>query len=422
MGKKLFPVISFLIFAVLACSIPVTIIPAGGTNTPPVDGGTGVTPALTDVTPEVVLPPPPPVPVLQVTYGKGGNIWLWTEAAGPTQLTNTGTDSTPRISPDGQQIAFLQGEELWAINSDGSNLRQLVSSSFMDGLLDPSTGRAVLQWFGWEPLSHSLFFGTSTSSDPYTIPNYDLYEVAADASMVPLMLENSGLGGIATFSPNGALLAIAQPTRILLMNTDGSNYHEAIPFDVIQTYSEWNYIPEVVWFADSSEFRTLIPAHDPLGNPSEGTYFWSIPVSGSPVNMAGFTAMPAFRDVPRISPDGLNVTYMSPNGTDSELHLNGFYIGDELYSYYPADRWGLVGWAPDSNGFVYWADDTRSLWFGHIGSAAVPLADTPYVQNLRWIDITRILFTNDSELRLGTPGGSSRVIDTSVTGGFDFDN
>lgn len=420
MGKKIFPVISFILLAMLACSIPGAISPSGGAETPPVDGGTSVTPGGTEVTPEVVLPPPPRVPVLEVAYGKGGNLWLWTEAAGPTQLTNTGTDFSPRISPDGQQIAFLHGEELWAIKTDGSNLRQLVNTDYLSSLVPPSSGRGVIHWFSWEPLSHNVFFGTSTAGEAYTIPVYDLQGVAADGGTAPSILEAAGLGGVATFSPNGTMVALAQPTKILLMNTDGSNNHEAITFDLVQTYSEWYYIPEVVWFTDSSEFRTVIPAHDALGNPSEGTTFWSVPLTGSPANMAGFTALPAFQNAPRISPDGLNVAYMSPNGANSELHLNGFDIGDELFSYYPTDQWGLVGWAPDSNGFVYWSDDVRSLWFGHIGSAAVRLTDTPHVENLRWIDITHILFTNDNELRLGAPGGASSVIDTGMTDAFDF--
>ncbi len=429
MGKKLFPVISILLLAMLACSIPGTISPTGGTSTPPAvggigvtPGGTAVTPGGTDVTPEMILPPPPRVPVLHVAYGKVGNLWLWTEAAGPTQLTNTGTDISPRISPDGQQIAFLRGEELWAINSDGSNPRQLVSTAYLASLVPPASGRGVIHWFSWEPSSHNVFFGTSTAGEAYTIPVYDLQVVSAGGGTPPSIQEAAGLGGEATFSPNGTMVALAQPTKILLMNSDGTNYHQAITFDMIQTYSEWSYVPDVVWFADSSEFRTVIPAHDALGNPLEGTTFWSVPVTGSPVNMAGFTAVPAFKNTPRISPDGLDVAYMSPNGTNSELHLNGFYIGDELFSSYPADQWGVVGWAPDSNGFVYWADDVRSLWIGHNGSAAVRLTDTPHVENLRWIDITHILFTNDSELRLGSPGGASSVIDTGMTGGFDFNN
>jgi hypothetical protein len=41
-------------------------------------------------------------------------------------------------------------------------------------------------------------------------------------------------------------------------------------------------------------------------------------------------------------------------------------------------------------------------------------------ENLRWIDLTRILFTNGGGLRLGAPGGTGSVIDTGVTGGSDF--
>jgi hypothetical protein len=422
MGKKIILVYCAMLLATLACNLPGMVSLAGGTNTPPVDGGTGVTPEVPGVTPEVTLPAPPHTPVLQVVYVKSGNLWKWTESTGLTQLTNNGMDETPRISPDGSQVAFLHGEELWAINTDGSNLHQLVSTAYLASLVAPSTGRGVIHWFAWEPLMTYVFFGTSEAGEAYTIPVYDLQKVAVDGGTGPTILQSPGSGGVATFSPNGQMLALAQPTKIILVNTDGSNYHDAITFDMVQTYSEWFYVPEVVWFADSSEFRTVIPAHDSLGNPSEGTTFWSVPVAGSPVNMAGFIAVPAFQSAPRISPDGLNVAYLSPNGTNSDLHLNGFNIGDQLFSSYPSYQWGLVGWAPDSNGFVYWIDDARSLWLGHIGSAAVPLADTPHMQGLRWVDISRILFTNDTELRLGAPGGASNMLDSSVTGGFDFSN
>ena len=420
MGKIIYLVVFILLLAMLACSIPGAIFPTGGTNTPPAEVATGITPAGTEVTPAVVPPVPPSVAVLQVAYVKGGIIWLWTETSGSIQLTNLGMDTSPRFSPDGLQIAFLHGEELWAINADGSNLHQLVSAAYLASLVDPSTGRAVMHWFGWDSLSNIVFFGTSTAGEAYTIPAYDLYVVAVSGGTAPSLLEPAGLGGVATFSPNGLMVALAQPTRIILMNTDGSNYLEAITYDLVQTYSEWFYVPEVVWLSDSNEIRSVIPAHDALGNPSERTYFWSVPVAGGSVEMASFITVPAFQSAPRISPDALNVAYMSPNGTNSELHLNGFNIGDELYSLYPASQWGVVGWAPDSNWFVYWADEPRSLWFGHIGSAAIPLTDTPHTENLRWIDITRILFTNDGELRLGTPGGTSRVIDTDVISGYDF--
>ncbi len=422
MGRKLLPVFIIFILTTLACSLTVNVTdtpaPPGGGGVIPETGG--VTPPDTGVTPEVPLPPPAVAPPLQVAYSKSGNIWLWTEVSSPVQLTSSGNDRSPKMKPDGTQVAFLHGEELWAINADGSNLRQLVSAAYLAGLVPPTTGTGVIHWFEWDPLAAYLWFGTSEQGEAYTIPVFDLHAVSADGGATPFMTQGAGYGGVATFSPDGSMAALAQPTKIILKNYDGSVYRDALTFDIVLTYSEWYYVPEVVWFADSSEFRTVIPAHDPLTDPFEGTYFWSVPVSGIPVEMAGFIATPAFMDAPRISPDGLNVGYMSPNGANSDLYLNGFYIGNVFYSSYPSGQWGLVSWAPDSSGFVYWIDDVRNLWLGYMGSAAIPLTDTLHTQDVHWVDLVRILFVSDGELRLGFAGSASSIIDTSVDGGYDF--
>jgi hypothetical protein len=419
MGRKLLLVLLPLLLVMLACSLP-GFSPAPATEPPPLPGG-GITPE-TGVTPEVVLPPPAVAPPLQVVYARAGNIWLWSEGALPIQLTSSGTDRSPRIRSDGLAVAFFRGEELWVANLDGTDQRAVVSSSFLASIVDTTSGglSAGIQWFQWDPLFGTIFFGTNSTGEAYTIPVFDIWLAALDGITPPVLIESPGNGGLVTFSPDGQLYTMAQATKIVLKNREASIYRDALTFGLVQTYSEWFYIPEVVWFADSSEFRTVIPAHDALGDPFEGTYFWSVPVSGVPVEMAGFIASPAFMDFPRISPDGLTVAYMSTNGANTDLYLNGFYIGNELYTSYPAGQWGLVGWAPDSTRFVYWIDDTRTLWIGSLGSAAVPLTDTLHTQDLRFIDSSRILFLSDGGLRLGTAGGSSTLIDTGVDGGYDF--
>jgi hypothetical protein len=422
MVRKLLPVFILFVLVTLACSVSFNVTeppaPAPGGGVTPETGG--ITPEGGGVTPEVVLPPPAVAPPLQVVYSKSGNIWLWTEVSSPVQLTSSGTDRSPELNSDGTQVAFLHGDELWAINTDGSNLRLLVSGAYLASLVPPSTGTGVIHWFEWDPVYAYLWFGTSEQGEAYTIPVFDLHAVSAAGDSAPYMAENPGYGGVATFSPDGNKVALAQPTKIIFMYLDGTGYRDALTFSLVLTYSEWFYIPEVVWFSDSSEFRTVIPAHDPLSDPYEGTYFWSVPVSGSPVQMAGVTASPAFMDAPRISPDGLNFGYMSPNGANTDLYLNGFYIGNVMYTSYPSGQWGLVGWAPDSSGFVYWINDVRNLWLGTLGSAAVPLTDTAHTQDIRWVDLVRLLFISDNELRLGYAAGASSILDTGVDGGYDF--
>jgi hypothetical protein len=420
MGRKTLVAVIILGLSMLACSLPGVTISFDPTNTPIPPAAGGVTPPGVGVTPAVPpLPPPAVAPLPRAAYVKSGNIWLWTDGGGTVQLTASGSDSSPRLSSDGGQVAFLRGGELWAVNADGSSPRVLVSAAYLSGLVPPASGTAVIHWFDWVPAASTLWFNTSTAGGPFTVPNDDLYAVSAGGGSAPVLLAVSGNGGNATFSPNGVYAAVAQGTRIILMNTDGSGARNALTYQLVQTYSEWVYVPEIVWFADSSQFRTVIPAHDALGDPSEGTYFWSVPVSGSPMEMAGFTAVPAFMDAPRISPDGLNVAYFVPAGDNSELHLNGFYIGDEMYSYYLANRWGLVGWAPDSAGFVYWADDARSLWLGRVGSPALRLTDTDHAEAVRWLDTSRFLFVSDGSLRLGTPAMASNVIDAGVDRDYD---
>jgi len=422
MGKKLIPILLVFVLTTLACNLTTPATPA-----PPVvdaitpDTG-GVTPGSPGVTTEPVLPPPAIALPLEVVYSKAGNIWLWTEVSDtPVQLTSSGTDRSPRLDPSGTRVAFLRGFELWTINTDGSNLRFLVSTAFLASLVPPTTGTGVIHWFQWDLIYPYVWFGTSEQGEAYTIPVFDLFSVSADGGSDPFRAGAPGYGGVATFSPDGTKVALAQPTKIVFMyHLDGTGYRDALTFDIVLTYSEWFYVPEVVWKDDSSEFRTVIPAHDPLGDPSEGTEFWSVPVSGSPVLLGGFTAVPAFMDFPRLSPNAMNVLYMMPNGGNSDLYLTGFTIGNELYSSYPPSQWGTVGWAPDNTGFVYWMDDTRSLWLGYLGSAAVPLTDTAHAEQIQWVDLVRLLFISDGDLRLGYAAGASAVLDTGVDRGYDF--
>jgi len=70
------------------------------------------------------------------------------------------------------------------------------------------------------------------------------------------------------------------------------------PSTIDLTYSEWAYVPDVAWLPDSSGIRVIIPASDPLGDPTEVTTLWNVPVSGSATVLDTFVAAPAFASAP----------------------------------------------------------------------------------------------------------------------------
>jgi Tol biopolymer transport system component len=100
----------------------------------------------------------------RVVYTRLGNIWAMNiDGSGQTQLTNFGNDNYASFSPDGARIVFTRAGDVWVMNSDGSGPQQLVNTP-------------------------------ETDYDP-------------------------------VFSPDGATIAFGDgdPTRLSLMNADGSN-------------------------------------------------------------------------------------------------------------------------------------------------------------------------------------------------------
>lgn len=398
----------FILASILACNLTPPPV------TPPDGGGPG---PVTD-TPDL---PPPAATVLRVAYLKGDNVWLWTEGAGSLQLTAAGGAYSPSLSADGQVVAFLRNGELWAVDSDGSDERVLVNTAYLAALVSsPDGDYAEVNDHVWLPGSHTIYFNTLLVAGiaGYRIPRFDLYNVEADVSPpAPVNLEAEGDGGVPYVSPDNTVLALANSTKVIFRAVDGSFRHEALSFPFILTYSEWAYVPELVWLADSSGVRVVVPASDPLGDPTEVSTFWNVPVSGAPVSLTTFLAAPIFMGFPYISPDGSTVFYAAQMGTDLDLHTIDAGGTDTPYGTFPTSGVGLAGWTPDSLHFMYWQVPTQ--W--RIKGPGVDnlLGDTPAVTSVRWIDGSRFLFLNGNELRLTDYGSPSSVIDAGVSE-FDF--
>ncbi|MBN2385373.1 MAG: hypothetical protein JXB85_00005, partial [Anaerolineales bacterium] len=392
MQKRLFFPSVLLALSILACAAPG--MPPPVATDPPVPGVGTETPTASD-------PVLPPAPELRVVYARAGNLWLWTESGGAMQLTFSGVDSSPQISSDGAVVAFQRGDELWAVNSSGGGERQLVSAAYLAGLVAPASGTGVIHWFDWQPSSHTLYFGTSQDSGAYIVPLLDLHRVDAAAGMPPVLLLAAGMGGLGTFSPDGLHLALVQSENILLLDVSSSAVLPLLSFEFVLTYSEWFYLPEVTWKADSSGLWTVIPAHDSLGDPTEPTEIWFASVAGGATLVDSFVAVPVFIDRPRLSPDGSRVMIQQEFGGSFNLLIHPVGGGGDLLILTAGGgQAGAVSWSPDSSQLVYWNPLPVNTSFGYPGAGFAFVSDLgTEARAVRWVDPLRLLFLAGSDLR-----------------------
>jgi TolB protein len=82
-----------------------------------------------------------------VAYVRGGNVYV-SKGATETRLTTDGGYSRPRWSPDGKQLAYLKGGQLWVMKADGSAKRRLT--------VRPASGPS------WSPDSKSIAFASQS--------------------------------------------------------------------------------------------------------------------------------------------------------------------------------------------------------------------------------------------------------------------
>ena len=244
-----------VLFMTMACSLT-GILPTTPTEPPlpppdVVTPGGGVTPGETLVAPPATLP-------FQAIYGKSGNLWRWVEGSAPVQITASGQDQMPQIKADGTLVAFMHDKELWVANVDGSAAHVVVTQAFLDSLIEPDTIAVGIQWFQWDPLDPGIFFSTYADTYAYTLQRFDLWGVESSGTNPPVSIEAPGNGGPITFSPDGSLYTISRGDSIVINFREGGFHSTALTFPQVLTYSEWTYIPDVVWLPDSSGFRVAI--------------------------------------------------------------------------------------------------------------------------------------------------------------------
>lgn len=434
-----------LFFLLAACGAPAQ--PPAEPATQAMTEPTALPPAealpQTEISPTEIptlLPAPTDTPIPEPTLAPAqlqiallnstSDLLLWQESDQTLHPLLPATNALDmRLSDDGSIIVFTKNiefgkVELWAVNTDGSNARQLLSADAIHAL-DPETLGTTIYQMEWIPGTHLLAFNTvEYVQAPGQFLNDDLHFLNVDTGELSTQL-TSGTGGNFVFSPDGSQYALIRMVEdsgtISLLNTDGTNLREnVLTYPYILTYSEYQYYAEPVWSPDSSLLRVAIPPHDSLGDPTALTSLWEIPTDGSPATQIGeILTQPLFLGGVRYSPDLTHLAYTRLANPEDylnvELVLANADGSDETV--YATGNLYFKGWSPNAQHFIYEDTTLQQTFLGVLGGAPTPLlADSPYATNPAWLDATRFLYSlpvdSTWQLRLGTVGlGSVPLLD-----------
>jgi Tol biopolymer transport system component len=396
-------------------------------------------PAPTGEATEIPPQSAPDLSSLVVVYLKDNNLWLWSNG-GASQVMTSGGVYQPRISDDGEWVAFLRPVddfhiELWGVNLSSREERKLVSVADLDkiggGVRDPSAVAVNPYQYEWIPGSHTLAFNTQqVFQGPGLSLLDDLNLVNADSGEITYLLL-SGWGGNFIYSPDGSQISISTPAKIFLSDADGSNYREVFSYDAVITYSEYRYYASPHWSPDGTFLRLALPPTDPLGRPPQPTSLWTIPIDGTaPIRDGGVGAVAFFESPVEYSLDLVRIAYLVEVGQPAEnlreLHI-ATYDGQGDWVYSKAAAIQFLGWSLDSQHFIYTTGLDRQTWLGGVDAVGTTLSADPYgISNLRWVDARRVLFVKEMDgaydFYLADLDGQATLLDSALAAppGYDF--
>src|SRR5690349_7622829 len=205
--------------ATLIVSTATATVPPVSTLTPPAFTNSPSTPTFFSAS----LPSD-----LVIAYVVEDALWIWKQN-NLQLLVRRQNISAPVISEDGQWLLFRQrhirpderhpSDELWVMQTDGSELQRLVSSDDLMALTGGDIA-PLIDDIGWLPGSHEILFNTEEiiEGPPESWPAFDLYSL--DLARHVIQLAKPGQGGRFVPSPDGASVALATNSRIGVLNLE----------------------------------------------------------------------------------------------------------------------------------------------------------------------------------------------------------
>jgi len=224
-------------------------------------------------------------------------IWLInTDGRNPRQLTdNTFMDSSPAWSPDGKQIAFVSNrdgnDEIYSMNADGSDVRRLTETS-----------DASESFPAWSPDGQRISFDSDRGG------NWDVYTISSDGSNLQRLTDHPGEDWISSWSPDGTQIAFESKRdgnyELYVVKADGNNPQRLTQNAVQDGAPKWSPTGAQITFFSRRDGDAEIYVIDSDGsNPKRLT------------NHASDDSFPAW------SPDGAQIVFTSGRTGHDEIYV-----------------------------------------------------------------------------------------------------
>jgi Tol biopolymer transport system component len=130
------------------------------------------------------------------------------------------------FSPDGKKVALINYEDIWIYETDSSNIINLTN-----------TGKIIKIHVDWSPDGMQIAFASHGTG------NYEIYVMNADGSNIRQITDSPSDDIYPTWSPDGRMLAFATNRdgnwEIYMMNADGSNQTNLTNNPANDTQPDW---------------------------------------------------------------------------------------------------------------------------------------------------------------------------------------
>ncbi len=359
MPKALFLIFLAMIVATSACN-----------SAAPIPSNTGTaTPQLATAIAETTAPEPVPSALQSPTVA----------------ATTVATQPVP--VPSGLQIVYLSEGNLWSWTEASGNVL-LAGAGDMTAVRLFEDGQLLAFMRGREV--------------------WTIRMDGADAR--PLVVEEE-TGGALRFAPDGSLLAVSTADHIDVIDLTVGTTTTVVTYPVIPN----GFYPEVVWSADGTGFKTVIPPASEKGQAE----FLFVMVKGTNASLAKFSMVPPAESLALISPDGGYMIYVATLSDGKEsLYLMDSSGATKPYGE-PATAVRALGWMPDSGHFSYTSENQDWMLIGAVIGDSSVKTNVAGFEDISWLDAERFLGVQDNILYLSDINGEKRAIAEKVTD-FDF--